>query len=259
VAVQFLTGYLIEKSLSVDNLFVFLMIFTYFKVPAQYQQRVLLWGVLGALVMRGALIVVGATLIREFHWILYVFGAFLVVTGVRMAFQPSEGLRPEKNLVVQGFKRLIPVTPDYHGGKFFVKVGARRMATPLFLTVVVVEFSDLIFAVDSIPAIFAVTDDPFIVYTSNVFAIMGLRALYFALAGVLDRFCYFKYGLAAVLTFVGIKMLIADFYKVPSLAAFGVVAGILAIAMVASRVLPPVAVVTVEQEVEPEHASEPRP
>jgi tellurite resistance protein TerC len=237
-ALQFFTGYLIEKSLSVDNLFVFLLVFAYFRVPAASQQRVLLWGVLGALVMRGCLILVGAALIQRFHWVLYGFGAFLVVTGARMAFQPADGLHPEQNPVVRLTRRFIPVTSTYHGSRFLVREGARWVATPLFLALLVVEASDLVFAVDSIPAIFAVSADPFIVYTSNVFAVLGLRSLYFALSGVLDRFRFFKYGLAAVLAFVGLKMLIADVYKIPVGVALGVVAGLLAVSALASRLVP---------------------
>jgi len=233
-ALAFFTGYLIEKSLSVDNIFVFILIFSFFAVPAAYQHRVLFWGILGALVMRGILIVVGAALLKEFHWIIYIFGAFLIFTGIRMAWHHDENVQPDKNPVVKFFRRFMPVTENFEEGKFFVRRAGKLMATPLFLILLVVESTDLVFAVDSIPAIFAVTEDPFIVYTSNVFAILGLRALYFLLANVMDKFQYLKYGLAAVLTFVGIKMVIVDFYKIPVGVSLGVVASILTISIIAS-------------------------
>jgi tellurite resistance protein TerC len=233
-ALAFLTGYLIEKSLSVDNIFVFILIFTFFGVPGKYQHRVLFWGILGALIMRGILIAVGAALLEEFHWIIYVFGAFLIFTGIRMALKHDENVEPDKNPVVKFFRRFMPVTENFVEDKFFVRRAGQLMATPLFLILLVVESTDLIFAVDSIPAIFAVTQDPFIVYTSNVCAILGLRALYFLLADVMDKFEYLKYGLAAVLTFVGIKMVIVEFYKIPVGVSLGVVAGILTISILAS-------------------------
>lgn len=233
-ALQFLTGYLIEKSLSIDNIFVFLLIFSFFKVPSLYQHRVLFWGVLGALVMRAALIVIGAALLSRFHWIIYVFGAFLIVTGIKMAMQKGEALDPEANPVVRLFKRFFPVTERYEGEAFFVRREGKAMATPLFVVLLLVETSDLIFAVDSIPAIFAVTRDPFIVYTSNVFAILGLRSLYFLLAGVMGMFRYLKLGLAVVLTFVGLKMVLMGWYKIPTLISLGVIVGILAVAVLAS-------------------------
>lgn len=233
-ALAFLTGYLIEKSLSVDNIFVFILIFSFFSVPRAYQHRVLFWGILGALVMRGILIVIGATLIKEFHWIIYIFGAFLIFTGIRMALSREEEMHPDQNPVLKFFRRFMPVTEKYEGGSFFVRRAGRLLATPLFLVLLVVESTDLVFAVDSIPAIFAVTEDPFIVYTSNVFAILGLRALYFLLANVMDKFRYLKFGLATVLTFVGIKMIITDLYKIPTAVSLGVVAGILSISIIAS-------------------------
>jgi tellurite resistance protein TerC len=233
-ALAFFTGYLIEKSLSVDNIFVFVLIFTYFAVPATYQHRVLFWGILGALVMRGILIAVGAALLKEFHWIIYVFGAFLIFTGIKMAFHRSEEMHPERNPLVKLLRRLMPVTGTYEGDKFFVRRAGVLMATPLFLVLLIVESTDLIFAVDSIPAIFAVTDDPFIVYTSNVFAILGLRSLYFLLAGIMDRFYYLKLGLSVVLTFVGVKMVMVDIYKIPIGLSLGVIASILAVAIIAS-------------------------
>ena len=241
-ALAFFTGYLIEKSLSVDNIFVFVLIFTYFSVPPQYQHRVLFWGILGALVMRAALILVGAALIKEFHWIIWIFGAFLIFTGVKMAFHKNEEVHPESNPLIRLFRRIMPVTAEYQGSRFFVRQAGKLMATPLFLVLLMVESTDLVFAVDSIPAIFAVSQDPFIVYTSNVFAILGLRSLYFLLAGVMDKFYYLKLGLSVVLTFVGVKMLMPDLsllltgvsYKIPTAVSLGVVAGILAVAVVAS-------------------------
>jgi tellurite resistance protein TerC len=232
----FLTGYLIEKALSVDNIFVFVLLFSFFAVPAAYQHRVLFWGVLGALVMRGALIAVGAALLKEFHWIIWIFGAFLIFTGLRMAFHKDEKLDPEKNPLIRLFRRVMPVTDGYVGDSFFVRRAGVLMATPLFLVLLIVESTDLVFAVDSIPAIFAVTQDPFIVYTSNVFAILGLRSLYFVLAGVMDKFHYLKAGLSVVLTFVGAKMVLVDIYKIPTAASLGVIVGILAVAIVASLV-----------------------
>jgi tellurite resistance protein TerC len=233
-ALAFFTGYLIEKSLSVDNIFVFILIFSFFAVPAAYQHRVLFWGILGALVMRGTLIAVGAALLKEFHWIIYVFGAFLIFTGIRMALHRDEELHPEKNPVVKFFTRFMPVTKAFEGDKFFVRHAGRLMATPLFLILLIVESTDLVFAVDSIPAIFAVTQEPFIVYTSNVFAILGLRALYFLLANVMDKFQYLKIGLSAVLTFIGVKMVIVDFYHIPTGVSLVVVAGILTVSILAS-------------------------
>jgi len=234
-ALQFFTGYLIEKSLSVDNLFVFLLLFTYFKVPPKYQHKVLYWGILGALIMRGAMILMGAALIAKFHWILYIFGAFLVVTGYRMAVKSvDEEVHPDRNIVVRFFKKIFPVTSGFHEERFFVRIDGKRYATLLFVVLIVVETTDLVFAVDSIPAIFAITTDPFIVYTSNVFAILGLRSLYFALAGMMDMFHYLRHGLAVVLMFVGVKMLVEPFFEIPILIALGVVIGVLGIAVVAS-------------------------
>ncbi len=238
VALEFFTGYLIEKSLSVDNIFVFILIFSYFSVPALYQHKVLFWGILGALLMRAILIAVGATLIAKFHWIIYVFGGFLIITGVKMALQKSTDIHPEKNPLVRLFKRFMPVTNEYHGEKFFIKENGRRFATPLFIVLLMVEFTDLVFAVDSIPAIFAITKDPFIVYTSNVFAILGLRSLYFALAGVMGYFHYLKIGLALVLVFVGAKMMMVDIYKIPIGLSLSVVGGILLLSVLASLIWP---------------------
>ncbi|MCH8304076.1 MAG: TerC family protein [Candidatus Marinimicrobia bacterium] len=237
-ALQFLTGYLIEKSLSVDNIFVFAILFSYFKVPPEHQHKVLMWGILGALVMRGALIAIGTALITNYHWIIFVLGAFLVYTGIKMAVQKEISVHPEKNPVVNLAKRFIPISDDYDGDKFVTTVNGKKSFTPLLVVLLVVEVTDLMFAVDSIPAIFAITTDAFIVYTSNVFAILGLRALYFALSGVLNMFHYLKYGLGMVLSFVGIKMLISEFYIIPIPVALGAVAAILAIAIVASIVIP---------------------
>jgi tellurite resistance protein TerC len=236
-ALQFLTGYLIEKSLSIDNLFVFLLLFTYFKVPAKYQHEVLFWGILGALVMRGALILLGAALITRFHWILYIFGLFLVITGVKMALQKEKKeVHPERNIVVRIFKKFFPFTAGYHEEKFFVKAHGKQYGTLLLIVLIVIETTDLLFAVDSIPAIFAVTQDSFIIYTSNVFAILGLRALYFALAGIIDLFYYLRHGLSIVLTFIGFKMLLMGYVNIPIGWALGVVGTVLLIAIAASMI-----------------------
>ncbi len=233
---EFLTGYLVELSLSVDNLFVFLLIFAYFKVPAQYQHKVLFWGILGALVMRAVFIGAGIALIQKFHWIIYVFGAILVISGLKMAFEKDKEVHPEKNPVLRLFRRFMPVTGEYHEGRFFVKREKLWLATPLFIVLLMLETTDLVFAVDSVPAVLAITTDPFIVYTSNVFAILGLRSMFFALAGVMKLFHYLHYGLAAVLVFVGGKMLLAGFYKIPTLASLLVIIGLLAVAVVASLI-----------------------
>jgi len=237
-ALEFLTGYLIEKSLSVDNIFVFVLIFSYFKVPAHYQHNVLFWGILGALVMRAIFIFAGIALLQQLHWIIYVFGALLILTGIKMAMEKDKEIQPDKNPLLKLFRRLVPVTEDYHADHFFVKQGRQYAATPLFIVLLVVETTDIIFAVDSIPAILGITMDPFIVYTSNVFAILGLRALYFALAGVMRLFHYLHYGLSAILVFVGAKMLLADVYKLPVGVALGGIAGILLIAVIASVMRP---------------------
>jgi tellurite resistance protein TerC len=232
---QFLTGYLIEKSLSVDNIFVFVLIFSYFSVPAMYQHRVLFWGIFGALIMRAILIATGAALIERFHWVIYIFGAFLVFTGIRMAFHKNEELHLEDNPVVKLFKRFMSVVPEYHGQKFFVRHMGQLLATPLFVVLLLVESTDLVFALDSIPAIFAITTDPFIVYTSNVFAILGLRALYFLLAGVMDKFRYLKIGLSIVLVFVGLKMLAEAIHlSIPIHLSLGVIATVLVVSVLAS-------------------------
>jgi tellurite resistance protein TerC len=233
-ALEFLTGYVIEKSLSVDNLFVFLMIFQYFNTPAQYQHRVLFWGILGALVLRAIFIVTGAALLEMFHWMIYVFGGFLVVTGIKMLLQGHQKLEPEKNPVVRLFARFIPMSKEYHDQRFFVRKEGKVCATLLMLVLLVVETTDVIFAVDSIPAIFAITRDPFIVYTSNVFAILGLRALYFMLAGVMQLFIYLKVGLSFVLCFVGLKMMLVDLYKIPIGLSLAVIGSALLLSILAS-------------------------
>lgn len=237
-ALQFLAGYIIEKSLSVDNLFVFLLIFSYFSVPSVYQHKILFWGILGALIMRAIFIAAGITLIEKFHWMIYLFGGFLIITGIKMAFQKDKELHPETNPVLRLFRRFVPVTDQYHHDHFFVLKEGKRWATPLFVVLLLIETTDVIFAVDSIPAILAVTRDPFIVYTSNVFAILGLRALYFALAGIMQLFHYLHYGLSLILVFVGTKMLISDIYKVPIGLALSVIAGILIVSVVASILRP---------------------
>ncbi len=238
-ALEFFTGYVIEKSLSVDNVFVFALLFSYFAVPPLYQHKVLFWGILGALIMRAIMIALGAVLITKFAWIIYVFGGFLILTGIKMIVKREEEIHPERNPVVRWFKKLMPVTPEYRGDKFFVRENGVRMATPLFVVLLLVEFTDLIFAVDSIPAIFAVTKDPFIVYTSNVFAILGLRSLYFALAGVMDKFHYLKIGLGVVLTFVGVKMILAHTaWKIDTLVSLGVIVLILTTSVVMSLLRP---------------------
>jgi tellurite resistance protein TerC len=228
-ALNFITGYLVEESLSVDNLFVFLLIFTYFGVPKADQHHVLFWGILGAIVMRGIFIVTGLALLASLQWISYIFGAFLVYTAIRLAFKKDKEVQPEKNPVLKMFRRFVPLSKSYHSNRFLIKVRGRRLATPLLLVLVVIETTDIIFAVDSVPAILAITRDPFIVYTSNILAVMGLRALYFALAGVIQKFYYLNYGLATILGFLGLKMLAADFIEIPVLASLGVVCGILAI------------------------------
>ena len=238
-ALAFFTGYIIEKSLSVDNIFVFVLIFSAFAVPAKYQHRVLFWGIVGALIMRGIFIGLGAALLNQFHWIIYVFGAFLLFTGIRMALQKhdeEEKIDPEKNPLVRLARRFFPITPTYEGQRFFVRKNGVLMATPLFLVLIMVETTDLVFAVDSIPAIFAVTQDPFLVYTSNVCAILGLRALYFVLANAVKHFVYLKPALSAVLIFVGIKMLLVDIYHMPPLVSLSVIGAILGIGILASLV-----------------------
>jgi len=237
-ALNFLTGYLIEESLSVDNLFVFLLIFSYFCVPAAYQHRVLFWGIMGAIVMRGLFIATGLTLLANLHWIIYIFGAFLIYTAARLAFKKEEQIKPERNPIFRLFRKFVPMTKKYHGNHFLMKGRGRRLATPLLMVLVVIETTDIIFAVDSVPAVLAITQDPFIVYTSNIFAVMGLRSLYFALSGVIEKFYYLNYGLAAILAFLGLKMVFSELYEVPVVISLGVVLGILVISALASLFRP---------------------
>jgi tellurite resistance protein TerC len=238
IALTFLTGYIIEESLSVDNIFVMVLIFEYFAVPKQYQHRVLFYGILGALIMRGIFIGLGTLLLAKFHWIIYIFGAMLIVTGVRMAFKQDEAFDAEQNPVVRWVRRFVPMTGRYDGKKFFTVENGKRVATPLLLVLVLVEFTDLVFAIDSIPAIFGVTRDPFIVFTSNIFAILGLRSLYFLLAAVVDRFYLLKYGLAVILTFVGVKMVGEPFFHLDILLSLAIIVGVLAASIIASLVWP---------------------
>ena len=235
-ALAFLTGYILEESLSVDNLFVFLMILSYFSVPPAYQHKVLFWGILGALIMRGLMIAVGTVLIQMFHWLLYIFGGFLIVTGVRMVLRQHDEVHPEQNPVVRLFTRFMPVTTAYHAEKFFVQLNGRYFATPLFVVLLMIEVTDVVFALDSIPAVLAVTTDPFIVYTSNIFAILGLRSLFFALSGLMALFHYLRYGLAVVLVFIGAKMLVAEVYHIPVHWALAVVVGVLLLSVLASLI-----------------------
>jgi tellurite resistance protein TerC len=236
---EFLTGYLIEKALAVDNIFVFYAIFAYFAVPAIYQHRVLFWGVLGALIMRAIFIFLGAALLAKFHWVMYAFGAILVVTGVRLLTLPDDGIHPDKNPAYKLLRRFVPAVSEYHGARFTIVKNGKRFATPLLIVLILLEWTDLVFAVDSIPAIFAITSDPFIVFTSNIFAILGLRSMFFLLQGVIGRFHLLKPALAAVLLFVGAKMLLIDFVKLPIAISLGVVAALIATGVVASLALPP--------------------
>ncbi len=237
---EFLTGYLIEKALSVDNVFIFLVIFTTFGVPPQLQHRVLFWGVIGALVLRAIFIVAGAAVLHAFHGVIYVFGGILLLTGIKLLVTRNQEEHPEENPLFRLFRRLVPTSPNYEGPRFFTRVAGRRVATPLFAVLVLIEITDLVFAVDSIPAIFAVTGDPFIVFTSNIFAILGLRALYFCISGFVARLRYLKVGLALVLIFVAAKMLVSDFYQVPIQVSLGVVVGLLGGATLASLIASPV-------------------
>lgn len=235
-ALEYLSGYLIEKSLAVDNIFVWITLFSFFIVPAELQKRVLLFGVLGAIIMRAMFIYIGALLLAEFHWILYVFGCFLLLTGVKMLLFAKSNPDLKKNPILRWMQGHMKITNEYHGEKFFILQNGVRHASPLFVVLVLIEFTDLVFAVDSIPAIFAVTSDPFIVFTSNIFAILGLRAMYFLLADMADRFHLLKYGLAAILIFIGVKMLLLDVYKIPVAVALGVVGLILVVSVAASLI-----------------------
>lgn len=238
VALTFLTGYVIEESLSVDNIFVMVLIFEYFRVPKMCQHRVLFYGILGALVMRGLFIAAGAALVSNFHWVLYIFGALLVVTGVRMAVKGDDDFDGEQNPIVRAVRRFLPLSADFHGKHFFVVEAGRRLATPLLLVLILVEFTDLIFAVDSIPAIFGVTTDPFLVFTSNIFAVMGLRSLYFLLAAVVDRFYLLKYGLSVILSFIGVKMLIEHWVRIDIGLSLAVILTVLVLSVVGSLIWP---------------------
>jgi tellurite resistance protein TerC len=241
VSIEFLTGYVIEKSLSVDNIFIFVMVFGYFAIPAKYQHRVLFYGILGALVFRSIFIAMGSALM-QFHWVIYLFGGFLIVTGIKMLFSHADEIEPEKNLLIRAFRRFMPVTGRFDSGKFFTKLDGRWHATPLFIALLFLEATDVIFAVDSVPAIFAITSEPMIVYTSNIFAILGLRSMYFMLAGVVDRFHLLKYGLAAVLVFVGLKMVwLNDAFggKFPVTWSLGIIVATIALSVIASLIFPP--------------------
>jgi len=235
-ALEFLTGYLIEESLSVDNLFVFIMIFSYFQVPRAYQPKILKWGIIGALVMRAIFIFIGIELFDRFHWMIYLFGGLLIVTGIKMAFGGEEKIDPEKNLLVRLARKFLPVTKKLYGDRFFIRRRGILAATPLFLTLLVVESSDVIFAIDSIPAILAVTRDPFIVYTSNIFAIMGLRSLFYLLSSVMEMFTHLKLGVSIILAFIGLKMLLSSVYPIPIYFSLGVIVGVLAITIITSVV-----------------------
>lgn len=237
-SLDYFTGYLIEKSLSVDNIFVFLLIFTYFGVDAKYQHKVLFWGIFGALVFRLIFIFVGVALLKQFHWIIYVFGAFLVFTGLKLGLEKDKEIHPEKNPVLKLVRRFIPITKQYYGQKFFLKRGKRIIATPMFIVLVVIETTDVIFALDSIPAIMAITRDTFLIYSANAFAILGLRALYFALSGVMRLFHYLHYGLAFILVFIGIKMLLESVIEIPTLITLGIIVTTLALSVLASIFFP---------------------
>ena len=237
-AFEFFTGYILEKSLSVDNIFVFVLVFSFFKVPSVYQHKVLFWGIIGALAMRIVLIFSGIALLDKFHWLIYVFGLFLIFTGIKMLFQKDKNIEPEKYIVVRMFRKFFPAVKEYHGDRFFIKKEGKKYATLLFIVLLVIEFTDLIFAVDSIPAILAITNDSFIVYTSNVFAILGLRSIYFALAGVMKYFRFLKVGLSLILVFVGVKMCLVDFYKFPITLSLGIIVSVLLVSVIASLLNP---------------------
>ena len=237
-AFEFLTGYVIEESLSVDNLFVFLVIFSYFRVPREYEHKVLFWGIVGVLITRGIFVTAGVALVHQFYWALYVFGLILIATAIKLVTQREKEVKPEKNPIVRLFRKLMPVTEAYEGSKFMVKRNGRITATPLLVVLIMIESTDILFAVDSVPAVLGITHDPFIVYTSNIFAILGLRSLFFLLSGIMGLFYHLRYGLALILGFVGVKLLIADFYKIPVGMALGVVAFLLTISIAASLIWP---------------------
>jgi tellurite resistance protein TerC len=236
--VVYFTGYIVERALSMDNLFVFLLVFTYFKIPDKYQHRILFWGIIGALAMRFIFIFAGITLITKFHWVLYVFGVILIYSGIKMLGDEDEEIEPEKNPVIKLFRKIMPVSENYKGGRFFIRKNLRWYATPMFIVLLVIETSDVIFAVDSIPAVLSISQDTFIVYTSNIMAILGLRALYFALAGIMRIFRYLNYGLALILSFVGVKMLISGFYIISTYMSLGVICVVLTLSILASMVFP---------------------
>ncbi len=236
-ALEFLTGYLIEKALSVDNIFVFILIFTYFDIPPRFQHKILFWGILGAIIMRAAFILAGVAIIQQLHWAIYILGAFLVYIGIKMAFEKEKEIHPEKNPALRAFSKIYPVDYNYKGGNFFIRKGGKLVATPIFVVLLVIETTDIVFAIDSIPAILSITLHPFIVFTSNIFAILGLRALYFAVSGIMKLFRYLNYGLSLILVFVGVKMLISDFYKIPVSIALSVVGGLLVGSIVLSILL----------------------
>jgi tellurite resistance protein TerC len=237
-AFNFLTAYVVEESLSMDNLFVFMLLFSTFCVPNEYQHRVLFWGIVGAMVMRGIFIASGLVILERLHWVIYIFGAFLVYTGIKMSMKKEQELDPQKNIFLKLACRYLPVTEKFVEGKFFTRIGGKLMATPLFLVLIVVESTDVVFAVDSIPAVLAISNDPFIVYTSNIFAILGLRSLFFAIAGATKKLQYLGYGLSAILVFLGAKMLLSSLFKVPVAISLGVVLGVLALSAVASVLWP---------------------
>jgi len=237
-ALEFLTAYLIEESLSVDNLFVFIMIFAYFQVNPKYQHKILFWGIIGAMVLRLIFIVTGVALLNKFHWIIYIFGGFLILTSIKMAFEQDAKIEPDKNPIIKLVKKMFPVTTDHRLGHFFLKIDGKQYVTILFITLIMIEFTDLVFAVDSIPAVLAISNDPFIVYTSNVFAILGLRSMYFALNSIVGYFRFLKYGLSAILLFVGTKMCISGFYEIPTFVSLAVLVGILTMAILLSVLIP---------------------
>jgi tellurite resistance protein TerC len=245
---QFFTGYVVEFSLSVDNLFVFLLVFGYFKVPNAYRHKVLFWGIIGALVMRGIFIATGIALLEKFHWIIYLFGALLVASGIKMAVQKDKEIHPERNPVLKLFRRFVRVSSEYNGDRFLVRRDGQLFATPLLVVLLILETTDLVFAIDSVPAVLAITPDPFVVYTSNVFAILGLRSLFFVLEGIMNRFHHLHYGLSAVLGFVGVKMLLSGFYPIPTWVSLLIIVGILAISIGASLLDKRTAIVSSPQQ-----------
>jgi tellurite resistance protein TerC len=238
-ALEFLTGYIVEQALSVDNIFVFLVLFSFFAVKEDYQHRVLFYGILGAIVMRGLFVILGSELLSRFHWTIYIFGAILIISGIKLLKSGDEEMNPEKNPIIRFFRKVVPLTPDYHEQKFMVRIDGKLFATPLLLVLVAIECTDLVFAVDSVPAIFAITKDPFIVFSSNIFAILGLRSYFFLLSGVIGTIAYLKMGLSVVLMYVGCKMLLHHIYPIPTVLSLGIIVGILAVSIGASFLFPP--------------------